>query len=163
VASRPFGRTGRSTPRIDRGAAKGGSALRLGNDEYMALAQFRHFLREFLYFSAQHARRFGVTPSQYELLLAIRGAGKRDWLSVTEIAKELKIRRHSAAGLVERAVRTGLVTKETDPEDARRVRVRLGERGEALLAAMSAAHARDLERIMQGLGRMGRPAGPGGD
>jgi hypothetical protein len=42
--------------------------------EYRALAQFRRGLRSFLHFSEEAAYAAGVTPSQHQLLLAVRGA-----------------------------------------------------------------------------------------
>ena len=45
----------------------------LSDRDYRALARFRHALRIFLHFSEEAARAEGLTPSQHQLLLAIRG------------------------------------------------------------------------------------------
>ena len=45
----------------------------LSDADYRSLAEFRHALRRFLAFSEHAARDHGLTPSQHQLLLAIRG------------------------------------------------------------------------------------------
>ncbi len=114
--------------------------------DFAAQARFRHRLRRFLHFSERLARRYGVTPAQHQLLLAVRGSS-RGWLSVGAIAAELLIRHHSAVGLVERAGRDGLVRKVADPDDHRRVQVHLTTRGRWLIRLLTAAHRRRLARI----------------
>ncbi len=109
-------------------------------------ANFRKALREFLRFSERAAREAGLTPMQHQLLLAIAGS-REGWLSVGDIARELMIQPHSAVGLVERAATRGLVQKEADPADHRRVRVRLQPRGKALIERLTRAHRRELRRL----------------
>jgi DNA-binding MarR family transcriptional regulator len=118
----------------------------LDDAAYRAHARFRYALRRFLKFSEARARAAGITPTQHQMLLAIRGTG-RGWLSVGEIARRLMIRPHSAAGLVERASRQDLVVKEPDPADARVVRVALTERGQRLIAEITADHRVELARL----------------
>lgn len=113
---------------------------------FAAHARFRHALRGFLRFSEQAARAAGITPEQHQLLLALRGS-PLGWLAVGEIARELMIVPHGAAGLVERAVTHGLVRKEVDPADHRRVRVHLTEAGDALITRLTAAHQGELRRL----------------
>lgn len=109
-------------------------------------ATFRKALREFLRFSERAAHEAGLTPMQHQLLLAIAGS-REGWLSVGDIARELIIQPHSAVGLVERAAARGLVHKEADPADHRRVRVRLQPRGQALIERLTRAHRRELRRL----------------
>ena len=109
-------------------------------------ARFRHALRTFLRFSEQAARRAGLTPEQHQLLLAIRGSG-RPWLLVGEVATELLIAPHSALGLIERAVAAGLVSREQDPGDHRKVRVSLTPLAQQLVAELTLAHRAELRRL----------------
>ncbi len=97
-------------------------------------------------FSEGLARKAGLTPVQHQLLLAIRGS-RNGWMTVGEVAHALIIRPHSAVGLVNRAQRDGLVNKEQDTDDLRRVQVHLTERGQALIADLTAAHRVELMRL----------------
>ncbi len=133
----------RRLPRRGGGADLG---ARLTDADFAAHARFRYALRRFLAFSEGRAWAAGITPAQHQMLLAVRAA-PAGWLSVGAIARRLMIRPNSAAGLVERAARQGLVEKAADPRDGRRVQVRLSERGAALIADITAAHRVELARL----------------
>lgn len=120
----------------------------LTDDEYRSLAQFRYALRRFLAFSEDAARRQGLTPSQHQLLLTVRGTEATGSApSLTEIAEQLHVRLHSAGELVGRAVEHGLVERQPDPEDARRVLVTTTLRGRVHLEDLSQLHRRELRRF----------------
>ena len=123
-----------------------GLAPEVDEATYRAHARFRYMLRRFLRFSAQQARGHGITPEQHQLLLAIR-ASRRGWLLVGEVARVLLVSPHAAVGLVERAAAHGLVRKETDPEDRRRVRVALTASGEDLVARLTWEHRSRLRAL----------------
>src|ERR1700686_6392 len=101
------------------------------------LAWFRYRLRCFLRFSESAARASGVTPQQYQLLLGILGYTGRGWATISELAEFLQERHNAVVGLVERAVRRGLVYKEQSSGDRRFVRVRLTPKGEELLGKLT--------------------------
>jgi DNA-binding MarR family transcriptional regulator len=111
------------------------------------LARFRYHLRIFLRFSEDAARKCGVTPQQHQLLLGIAGHTGHGWATVSELAEFLQERHNSVVGLVERAVRRGLVRKENDTEDRRVVFVSLTLRGEAILAELSKLHKEEIRRM----------------
>ena len=57
-------------------------------EQIIQIAEFRSRLRAFLRHNEQVARRCGLTPQRYELLLAIKGAPDgAQRLSVTELAQ----------------------------------------------------------------------------
>ena len=114
--------------------------------DFQTLARFRRSLRTFLHFSEQAARQAGLTPSQHQLLLMIKGFDQGQ-PSVGDAAEWLGLRHHSAVELVDRAVSAGLVQREVDPVDARRQRLRLTGLGEAKLTALSALHRDELRRF----------------
>ena len=122
--------------------------------EYEALAAFRRALRQFTAFSAEAARKADLTPQQHQALLAIKGAPGREMLAVGEIAEALCLRPHSAVELVDRMAELGLVQRHADPDDHRRVWVRLTTGGEDVLARLSAEHLRELQAIGPELARM---------
>ena len=74
----------------------------LSKADYEALAEFRYALRKFLGFSEAAASEHGVTPQQYQALLAIEGFPGRNWVTVGELAEQMRIAHHSAVGLVDR-------------------------------------------------------------
>lgn len=118
----------------------------LSNTEYRALAQFRFALRKFQSFSANAARAVGVSPSQHQLLLAIRGhTGPRP--SISTIADDLQIKLHSATELVARAEANDLVQRLSDKDDGRRVILQLTPKGDAILTELSVVHRDELRRF----------------
>ncbi len=123
------------------------------------LAWFRYRLRLFLRFSERETRARGVTPQQYMLLLGIAGFTGRGWATVGELAEFLQERHNAVVGLVQRAERRGLVTKDQSSRDRRYVRVRLSRRGMAILQELAGLHLEELKRIRFSIGRtlMKRP------
>jgi DNA-binding MarR family transcriptional regulator len=117
--------------------------------EYHALAQFRRALRSFLHFSEEAAYAAGLTPSQHQLLLAIRGADPDHPPTIGEVADWLKLRHHSTVELVNRAERSGLVSRIPDATDRRRQRLALTELGQAKLDALSTLHREELHRFRE--------------
>src|SRR3954463_3170979 len=88
-----------------------------------ARAPSRSGIRRSLRFSEETVRRHGLTPQQYQLLLALKGFPARDWATVGELAERLQLRHHSVVELINRAQGEGLVERVANPEDARSVRV----------------------------------------
>lgn len=123
---------------------------RLTAEDYRALAQFRHGLRQFLTFSEKAAAEAGLTPAQHQALLAIKGMPVKQ-VSVGDLAEWLDVRHHSCVGLVERLVSLGLVTKRPDASDRRRVFLKLTALAERKLAALSAVHRNELRRRARAL------------
>jgi DNA-binding MarR family transcriptional regulator len=119
----------------------------LTKQDFEALARFRFGIRRYLRFSEETVRQRGVTPQQYQLMLAIKGFPGRDWAVVRELADRLQLRHHSVVELVNRAQAQGLVHRTTDPDDARAVRVVLTDQGEQLLGRLSALHREELRRM----------------
>jgi DNA-binding MarR family transcriptional regulator len=114
--------------------------------DFEALARFRFGIRRYLRFSEQAVRDHGLTPQQYQLLLALKGFPGREWATLTELADRLQLRHHSVVELVNRAQAQDLVTRASDPTDARVVRVELTRHGERALARLSALHRDELRR-----------------
>ena len=119
----------------------------LSTNDYRSLATFRRALRVFLRFSEDAARAAGLTPSQHQLLLAIRGHSGVGAPSMGEVADALQLRHHSTVELVNRAETGGLVRRRVDPADARRHLLELTGGGEKLLASLSLQHREELRRF----------------
>jgi DNA-binding MarR family transcriptional regulator len=115
--------------------------------DFEALARFRFGIRRYLRFSEQTVRSHGLTPQQYQLLLALKGFPGREWAALSELADRLQLRHHSVGELVSRAQDQGLVHRVPHPADARSVRVELTPQGERALARLSALHRDELRRM----------------
>ncbi len=122
--------------------------------DYEHLAAFRNALRDFLHFSEEAALASGVPPQQHQAMLVIRGVPDRDYLTVGELAAQLKIKHHSAVGLVNRMEADGLMAKSRDPKNRRQVLVRLTARGRRALENLSPVHMDELARIGPSLRKM---------
>jgi len=113
--------------------------------DYEALAAFRHSLRRFLAFSENNAKRAGVTPQQHQALLSITAGYKgRTTINVGELAAHLLIEKHSAAELVDRLEKAGLVRRGRSKSDRRVVMLTVTAKGEKLLAALSKDNLNEL-------------------
>jgi DNA-binding MarR family transcriptional regulator len=119
----------------------------LSDADYRSLARFRYALRTFMRFSEDAARAAGLTPSQHQLLLAIRGSAGPDEPSMADVAELLQLRLHSAGELVDRAITNGLLNRAVDPTDHRRVLLHLTAAGDAKLAELSMLHRDELRRF----------------
>ena len=115
--------------------------------DYQRLLRLRIGLRRFLHSSEERARAAGLTPSQHQLLLAIRGWPGAAPPTVGELADALLIRPHSAVGLIDRASHAGLVERRSDAGDHRVVRVVLSPAGAQVLEELSTQHLTELTRL----------------
>lgn len=118
----------------------------LADEDYTALADFRHALRQFLAFSEQAATGCGLTPQQHQALLAIRGAGDRA-VTVGYVAERLILKPHSATGLIDRLEALGLVERHAAPGDRRRALLVLTDKAREQLAQLTATHREEILRL----------------
>jgi len=120
----------------------------LGDLDYRRLLAFRVGLRQFLRWSAEQTAAVGLTPTQHQLLLAIRGHTDPRGPNVGEVADYLCTRHHSAVQLIDRTVQLGLIQRSREDEHDRRiVRLTLTEAGDAKLAELTATHLEEMHRL----------------
>ncbi|AID30926.2 DNA-binding MarR family transcriptional regulator [Mesorhizobium sp. USDA 4775] len=122
--------------------------------DYQRLSAFRYLIRRFLEFSQLQAEDAGLTPRQHQALLAIKGYPGGGPVTIGDLAERLRIRHHSAVELINRLSDAGLVVRDQDKDDHRRVLLRLTERADDCLAELSAAHLDELSRIEPMLRRL---------
>jgi DNA-binding MarR family transcriptional regulator len=115
--------------------------------DYAKLLGFRTELRRFLHWSEQQAVATGLTPSQHQLLLAVKGHRGPHGPTIGEVAECLMLRHHSAVGLTDRTEKAGFVTRNRDPEDHRVIHLELTPAGEDLIWRLSWAHLEELRRF----------------
>ncbi|MHB1613351.1 MAG: MarR family winged helix-turn-helix transcriptional regulator [Actinomycetes bacterium] len=121
----------------------------LRDADYQQILQFRTRLRRFLHWSEQQARRAGLTASQHQLLLAVRGHPGPGRPTIGDLAGYLLLRHHSVVGLVDRCVLGGWVVRQPDRADHRVVRVELTLAGEHALEHLTALHLAELRNLAQ--------------
>lgn len=129
------------------------NASPLSDDDYERLAHFRHTVRQFSRQTELAGRQVGLTPQQYQLMVAIKGFPGRDWANISELAERLQIRHNAVIGLVNRAEARGLVVRKQDAErlDRRVVQIHLTQAGERALQVMAAALHAERKRVQESL------------
>jgi DNA-binding MarR family transcriptional regulator len=131
--------------------------------DYRALAEFRHQIRKFLFFSETQARAYGLEPQQHQLLLAVQGIPQGTKATIGELASRLRLKHHSTVELVNRLEALGSVVRVRSELDRRQVVVKLTRNGASLLRKLSLAHRHELESSGPELARSLRAAMRNGD
>ena len=104
-------------------------------EEAARVAHFRVALRRFDSETEAVARRCGLTPRWYLLLLLIKGAPDlSERATVTDLAERLSLAQSSVTELVARAEQAGLVEREQSGADARVTFLRLTAEAERRFA-----------------------------
>jgi len=109
------------------------------------LAEFRFQLRKFLRFSEVAAEAAGISVQQYQMLQVIAAVPEGQGASISYLADRMILRHNSAVELVDRAVRAGMVRRESDDEDLRRSIVRLMPEGEKVLEQLVPSHLHEID------------------
>ena len=132
--------------------------LRLQN-----LAEFRYELRRFLQFSESCAAEAGLHPQQHQLLLQLAGAPDEVETTVSYAAERLGLRHHTVVELSKRCEEAGLIHRNQDLNDRRRIQLQVTAKGYRVLRILSEAHARELHELAPGLiGTLSLICGPNG-
>lgn len=116
---------------------------KMDDAHYVALAGFRHALRQLMADSEQICGASGLTTQRFQALLAIR-ASKEQCMSVGALAEELILKHHSAVELAGRLEQAGLIHRKNDPNDKRRVLLGLTQAGAARLDELAREHRAGL-------------------
>jgi DNA-binding MarR family transcriptional regulator len=120
--------------------------MTLEQSDFEHLLELRTGLRRFIRWSDQQAQAAGLTPAKHQLLLAIKGHPDPSGPTVGEVADYLVLRHHSAVGLIDRAVKDGLVERDRDRSKGV-VRVTLTRAGSDKLAALAQAHVEEIAHL----------------
>ena len=103
-------------------------------EEVARVADFRAALRAFMRKSERNARKSGLTPQRYLLLLMIKGSPDgKEQSTVTELSERLQLAQSTVTELVRRAEEIGLVGRERSSVDGRIAHLRLTPEGERRL------------------------------
>lgn len=123
----------------------------LSDSDYRALAALRHQLRRFIAFSETAARKVDLEPRQHQLLLALRGLPADTEPSVQALADALVLKHHTVVELLDRLEAARLIRRDRAPDDRRRARIVLTQRGLEILAQLSEAHLEELRSLAPAL------------
>ena len=121
------------------------SEPQLSHQDFQRLAEFRFQLRRFLHFSNSVAENAGLRPQQYQLLQCVSGMPDGLAPTIANVAERMLLRHNSAVELVDRTIAQGLLRRGTDPQDHRRILLRVTAQGERMLASLAAYHLEELE------------------
>ena len=128
------------------------------DEDYTALLRLRTRLRHFDQWSRAEAEAHGLTHAQHQLLLAVRGYdGHAAGPTIGDVADLLLVKHHTAGELVDRCQVLGLVVRARDPEDHRRVRLRLTRRGDRVLRELTEVHLEEIARLGELFDGIGPP------
>lgn len=121
----------------------------LSKTEIEGVAALRYALRRFSRRTEIEARRIGLAPQQYFLMLAVKGFPGRETANISELAERLQVRHNAVIGLVNRAEERGLVKREPNAlgEDRRVVQVRLTAQGEEALQRLAHVLRDERKRV----------------
>ena len=119
--------------------------MALDAEWYDALAGFRSSLRRFLAASETISRESGVTPQQYQAMLAIRTRPGAT-MAMKELAEQLLLTHHAAVQMVDRLAKAGLASREASTSDRRLVLLKLTPKGETLLDELAERHLQIMLR-----------------
>jgi DNA-binding MarR family transcriptional regulator len=126
-------------------------------DDFVLVAGFRSALRRFLRRSETVARKHGLTPQRYQLLVMVKGAPDRsERASVGDLAQRLHLAQSTVTELIGRAEAAGLLQRETSARDARLVYLRLTAEGEERLRRTMEDLQEDREALADALLRYRR-------
>lgn len=89
-----------------------------------------------------------MTMPQFKILFLLYSFGRKP---MSEIANKLGKNISTATGIVDRLVEQGLIKREEDPDDRRKVIIRLTERGIELCQSFLQAGWQHAERVMNRL------------
>jgi DNA-binding MarR family transcriptional regulator len=116
--------------------------------EVQRAAAFRVALRSFVRESEHSARRSGLTPQRYLLLLLVKGADDgTERATISELAKRLYLAQSTVTELVDRTAQAGLVRRSTSTDDRRVVYVELTEEGDRRFARAFRALADERRQL----------------
>jgi DNA-binding MarR family transcriptional regulator len=112
--------------------------------DYGTLADLRYRVRRFLRMREIAARRVGIEPQQYLMLLQIKGLEGRQAATIGVLAERLQIGHHAAVQLADRLADRRLVERRRDRGDRRQVVLCLRPSGERVLSRLASYSVAEL-------------------
>ena len=118
-----------------------------------ALNSFQRLLRRARRSADEIAGVAGLDRQQYQLLLSVKALNEHGSCTMVALSEDLEVRPHTAVELVNRAEARGLVKRQREDEDRRRVLVTLTRDGEQAVRRAGRHHLRQLAHELPGFAR----------
>jgi DNA-binding MarR family transcriptional regulator len=112
--------------------------------DYPTLSDLRYQIRRFLRIREIAARRAGVEPQHYLVLLHIKGLERRQAPTIGALAERLQITHPGVVQLIDRLVKRRMVSRQPGA-DRRQVVVTLTRDGESVLRRLAGYSVRELK------------------
>ena len=119
-------------------------AMRIALSDYRALAALRYRIRLFLSEGDAAARRAGLEPQQYLLLLAVRGLPEGAKATIQVLAQRLMLKHNSTVELIDRLEMHGYLRRSRSRQDRRCILVKLLPRGKQLVERVARERLTEL-------------------
>jgi DNA-binding MarR family transcriptional regulator len=113
------------------------------------MARLRHALRALLAANEAISHAEGLTPQQYQAMLAI--CAWRGPMALKDLADQLMLKHSAAVQLFRRLETTGFVRREVSAVDRRVVHVKLTAAGDELVVAILQKQLREFQDRGEGL------------
>jgi DNA-binding MarR family transcriptional regulator len=131
---------------------------RVTAEKYRALAELRYNILRFLHDGDAVARKAGLPPHQYLMLLAIQGLPLGSVATIRALAERVALKHHSAVELVDRLEKHGYVRRNRREADRRLVTVSLLPSGKRLLEEVVRHRVGELQtgghRLVKAINRL---------
>ncbi|MZQ82950.1 MarR family transcriptional regulator [Paenibacillus sp. 5J-6] len=118
-------------------------------DDQQRVLQIFHTYREvnqaFYQVLSKVAQRHGLTPLQ---LIVLRILEEFPGIRLMELSEKLKLGNSTSSGIVDRMVKSGLVTRERTESDRRAMMLRLSDKGAALWEESNATRMKMLRPLL---------------
>lgn len=124
--------------------SKGKNSRSLTELEYLALGEFRYQVRKFLRHMEEASRLLGVSPQQYQLVLAIKGLPRDVSPTISRLAERMQLNHNSMVELADRCADNRLLRRTRSAADRRQVTLSITPEGEALLRKLGMAARQEL-------------------
>ncbi|MBL7500066.1 MarR family transcriptional regulator [Frankia sp. CNm7] len=95
----------------------------------------------------QVLRRHGLNPGEFDVLAALRRSGPLCTLIPSQLSALLMMSRAGITNRLDRLEASGLVERTLDPADRRSFRIRLTDKGRAVIDAAITEHAQIINRF----------------
>lgn len=96
-------------------------------------------------------RPYGLTDSQFNLLMLLKHQGEEEGLTQTRLGEMLLVNRSNVTGLIDRLEKLGLAKRDAQPGDRRVNSVRLTDAGRELLDQAETIYYDRVQEIMGAL------------
>ncbi len=107
------------------------------------LRQLMRCTQAFERYSGAHIRQLGLTESQFDVIATL---GNTHGMTCKELGERTLITKGTLTGVLDRMEARALVSRRTDPDDARRTHITLTRTGATLFETVFPAHLKHLQR-----------------